>query len=310
MPTIANTNPFRSELDPDTKSLYEERRKSRTNPFFSDINPQPRNENPRPNLNKHISDNMLYGATPRRTVQRSRTERNERVNYRHSVGVNELVQMGSSSHHHTHSHSRSNQDKKDRSRRHSKIPKELELDTIDKLDVTGIFSRGGFHHDGPYDAARPQRNLHYNKNAPIMAFPKNGSNNRMVRSHTISASSSEASISNPLTRKGTVSGQFGSNAKSKMIHGHASVGLGLTTFLDGAPASQEAIKEDIKNHIRRNKTIKDSRRKSIGNFLRGDFDFSSIPESHPSPQETKKAEAKKGNKFLRRVKSLRTAYRS
>lgn len=299
-----NTNPFRSELDSDSKLRYGERRKSKNNPFFNDFTPGFEEDN-RPNLNKHTSDKIIYSATPRKTLQRSKTERNERTMYRHSAGVKELLQHSSSerSHHH---HHHSNSEKKDKQRRMSKIPKEFELDTIDKLDVTGVFFSGGFHHDGPFDAARPQRNRYNNKNAPIMAFPRNESNTRISRSHTISASSSELSFNNPITRKGTISGQFGSKVKSTMVHGPASVGLGSTTFLDGAPASQEAIKEDIQNHIRRNKTIKDNRRKSIGDFLRGDFDFS---ETNNNQQENKKNE-KKGNKFLRRVKSLRTAYRS
>lgn len=317
MPTSYNTNPFRSELDADTQSLYEERRKSKNNPFFNDLN-QPReaaaaasatararNERSRPNLNKYSSDHVLYGATPRNHVHRSKTER---ATYRHSVGVSELM-----------SHSR---DKTVSSRRHSKIPKELELDTIDKLDVTGIFFGGGFHHDGPFDAARPQRTRRHDlRNAPIMAFPRDSSNNNIVRSHTISASSSGVFSSagrNTLTRKGTVSGQFGSNAKKSMVHGDASVGLGSTTFLDGAPASQEAIKEDIQNHIRRNKSIKDNRRKSIADFLRGDFELSPVPSSPLGSgrpmggSETKREpeDKKRGNKFLRRIKSLRSGPRS
>ncbi|CAL9734633.1 protein Pal1p [Monosporozyma servazzii] len=418
MPHRSNTNPFRDELDTDSQSLYEERRKSRNNPFFQDINTgpgntpsrpnlnkyssdniapgnkpsrpnlnkyssdniapgnkpsrpnlnkyssdniapgnkpsrpnlnkyssdniapgnkpsrpnlnkyssdniapgnkpsrpnlnkyssdniAPGNKPSRPNLNKYSSDNALHGATPRRSVHRSKTDRSS---YRHSVGVNELLQGqrgGSSSHGGPSSHG--GRDKNVSSRRHSKVPKELELDTIDKLDVTGIFFGGGFHHDGPFDAARPQRTRHSRVSSPIMAFPRKSSSNNIVRSHTISASSSEVFTGhNGLLRKGTISGQFGSKAKSSMIHGDASVGLGSTTFLDGAPASQEAIKEDIRNHIRRNKTIKDNRRKSIADFLRGDFDLSNVSSSDAVVAGAKEPEVKKGNKFLRRIKSLR-----
>lgn len=306
MTTRRQTNPFRSEMDDiETQHVYHDRRKSRNNPFFDNFSLN--SEGDRPVLNKYHSDNILHGnshpAPQQRTIQRSKTER---VNHRSSLIINESCKHGSS--HHTQNSRHHHHDKKDRSRRRSKIPKELELDTIDKLDVTGIFFSGGFHHDGPFDAARPQRNRHNNKNAPILAFPKNGSNSRVGRSHTISASSSEVSFSNPLTRKGTISGQFDSKVRTDMIHGRSSVGLGSTTFLDGAPASQNAINEDIKNHIRRNRTLKDNRRKSIGDFLRGDFDFSNVPE--PKQEETKNKDTKKGNKFLRRVKSLRTAYRS
>ncbi|CUM64774.1 uncharacterized protein PRCAT00002385001 [Priceomyces carsonii] len=53
--------------------------------------------------------------------------------------------------------------------------KSKNMDTIDKLDVSGFFG-GGFHHDGPFDACTPHRNKNV-KAAPVMAFPADGPNN-------------------------------------------------------------------------------------------------------------------------------------
>ncbi|XBW35315.1 hypothetical protein QEN19_000881 [Hanseniaspora menglaensis] len=52
------------------------------------------------------------------------------------------------------------------------------VDTIDKLDVTGLFG-GAFHHDGPFDACTPHRNKN-KKAAPVLAFPKDGPNSSLA----------------------------------------------------------------------------------------------------------------------------------
>lgn len=83
-------------------------------------------------------------------------------------------------HHHNSSHSNrhregstssgSNKTKKDKRKSMAVISKNV--DTIDKLDVTGLFG-GSFHHDGPFDACTPHRNKN-NKAAPVAAFPADG----------------------------------------------------------------------------------------------------------------------------------------
>ncbi|EFQ97946.1 hypothetical protein MGYG_00982 [Nannizzia gypsea CBS 118893] len=50
------------------------------------------------------------------------------------------------------------------------------LDIIDKLDVTGIYGPGSFHHDGPFDACNPHRNRKGSRAAPMQAFPKDSRN--------------------------------------------------------------------------------------------------------------------------------------
>lgn len=51
------------------------------------------------------------------------------------------------------------------------------LDLIDKLDVTGIYGAGLFHHDGPFDACNPHRNRKKDHRAPMHAFPADSANN-------------------------------------------------------------------------------------------------------------------------------------
>lgn len=317
MSTTLNTNPFRSELDPEETFCYGQRRKSTNNPFYNDYHFQSQND--RTIIKQNKSKNELNKEPPSEKREKLEAPYNEHEYQKNSIADIQCIKQEEKSfsnthhqqrrHHHHHSSSRASRARKDGSRSKSKASDGLELDSIDKLDITGIFFRGGFHHDGPYDAARPQRNNIHNRNAPIMAFPKNSSNTILTRSHTISNSSSQTSFLDPINRTGTISGQFDSNVKNKIIHGHSSIGLGSTTFLEGTPASKEAIEEDIKKHIRRNRTLKDNRRKSIGDFLRSELDSSNIT-SNTKKVEHQKGENKKENKFLKRVKSLRVSHRS
>ncbi|KAL6949995.1 hypothetical protein ACO0QE_000664 [Hanseniaspora vineae] len=94
------------------------------------------------------------------------------------------------SHHHHHHHSSSGHHRDENGTRHrssssskkkSKSTKPViakNVDTIDKLDVTGLFG-GAFHHDGPFDACTPHRNKN-TKVAPVLAFPKDGPNTSLA----------------------------------------------------------------------------------------------------------------------------------
>lgn len=308
-----SNNPFRVESFNASRDSLGNRK---TNPFFDDYE---NNESEITSSKQTNSRGSSRGHTP--TIDKDSNELNNKPvvrdsnnnskSYESSNGKvkerrkNESNQTRSSTKaKYRHSYHPSN---KNSSKGHSHARRELELDTIDKLDPTSLFFRGGFHHDGPYDVIRPQRNMNNNKNAPLLAFPKNSVNNNISRRHDdISTTPSETSLNNPLVRRGTVSGQFDSKAKTVMIHGKSSTGLGSTTFLDGAPASQEAIKE---NNIRRTRTIKDNRRKSFGDFLRGDFDFSDDYNDNWNHKKEKSRGGglirRSGTKLLSRVKSLK-----
>ncbi|KAK9479822.1 Pal1 cell morphology protein-domain-containing protein [Lipomyces japonicus] len=105
------------------------------------------------------------------------------------------------------------------------------MDKIDKLDVTGIFGFG-FHHDGPFDACNPHRNVN-SKKAPMLAFPADSENNSLR----------PLVGSNDDDDHGGGDRGGGSGSGSGMSHGDISLGLGSSTFLEGAPASQAAIKQ-------------------------------------------------------------------
>ncbi|GMM47846.1 Pal1 protein [Pichia kluyveri] len=152
------------------------------------------------------------------------------------------------------------------------------LDTIDKLDVTGFFGGGKFHHDGPFDACTPQRNKG-TRVAPVDAFPIDGPNNSIkgmaptnrkneqydmvfgidntneydadypVPAKKGSVKPPRPGYSNGVVVKRADSADLQSllpgvdkeviqtdpNASHK-LHGDTTLGLGDSTFVDGAPA--------------------------------------------------------------------------
>ncbi|KAI3405046.2 hypothetical protein KGF56_002131 [Candida oxycetoniae] len=146
------------------------------------------------------------------------------------------------------------------------------LDTIDKLDVTGFFG-GGFHHDGPFDACTPHRNKNVKK-APVMAFPVDGPNNSIAGARTVDKDAqmklafgydeqNDIKEAPPVIKTNRVSNDpstsiytpkqnpsvinFDSQAKAEPIHGLSTAGLGSTTFLDGAPAPK-----NVEEHLNTN----------------------------------------------------------
>lgn len=207
---------------------------------------------------------------------------------------------GNRSSRHRHRHQREGEGEKERSSRHrssrsgsgsgsgsasatakakkkGKGPTPKNVDTIDKMDVTGLFG-GSFHHDGPFDACTPHRNKN-SKAAPVMAFPADGPNNsiggasskksaldevfgreelddediynsKSIKKNLPLIINSNGSSSTLDAIKANTNGltQFDAKGKSQVVHGPTTMGLGSTTFLDGAPASTTAIKEEIRNH--------------------------------------------------------------
>ncbi|KKY16798.1 putative protein pal1 [Phaeomoniella chlamydospora] len=151
------------------------------------------------------------------------------------------------------------------------------LDVIDKLDVTSIFGTGGkldigfdmfpltsevFHHDGPFDACNPNRNKKGLRTAPMAAFPKDSSNMAIGGSGPVnkdidhaqfhgygvegyndySTSKQESNFEPPGRSRGDErAAAFIPTMKVEPVHGDESVGLGTSTFLEGAPASRAAI---------------------------------------------------------------------
>lgn len=122
-----------------------------------------------------------------------------------------------------------------------------------------------FHHDGPFDACNPHRNRTGSQRAPMQAFPKDSANNALGGSGPVNkqldinqfhgrgaegftdfATSGFASDPNHEPFGAGGRGQrpavMNPTARVEPVHGDESMGLGTSTFLEGAPASRTAIK--------------------------------------------------------------------
>jgi hypothetical protein len=160
------------------------------------------------------------------------------------------------------------------------------LDIIDKLDVTGIYGPSMVHHDGPYDAVQPFRNRKKDHRAPMEAFPLNSANNALGGSGPVNKNidldtfhgrgaegfTDFGAGAKEFKRPGIDGRSISFNPKDRadIVHGEESVGLGTSTFLEGAPASRNAIqRRDSENQ----RAMADGgglgRSKSIAQRIRG-----------------------------------------
>ncbi|KAI9812152.1 MAG: hypothetical protein M1827_004818 [Pycnora praestabilis] len=191
------------------------------------------------------------------------------------------------------------------------------LDIIDKLDVTSIYGTGLFHHDGPFDACNPHRNRKGSEKAPMQAFPKGSANNNIGGSGPVNknpdynqfhgrgaegftdyaASSAGPNAYEPYGAKFPRPGvgrteSFSATARVDPVHGDESMGLGTSTFLEGAPAAKVAIQrresESEPNGmggagIQRKKSLAQKIR-GISNGNRPNFGPSARMNTSPEPQ--------------------------
>ncbi|RDW80184.1 hypothetical protein BP6252_04822 [Coleophoma cylindrospora] len=181
----------------------------------------------------------------------------------------------------------------DRAKAQGKRPKNL--DVIDKLDVTSIYGKGIFHHDGPFDACNPHRNRKGSQRAPMSAFAKDSLNNSLGGSGPLNKRPDHATFMGnnddeafldyakggadgygyESYSNGAVRPEGSQRAESHVIdaltrvepvHGDESLGLGTSTFLEGAPASRTAMQR------RESETGNEgglSRKKSLAQKIRG-----------------------------------------
>jgi hypothetical protein len=190
--------------------------------------------------------------------------------------------------HHSSSNHKSDKLKKDKeskSRSSKSRKKGQPLDVIDKLDVTGFFGPGSFHHDGPFDACNPHRNKN-TKRAPVLAFPADGANNSLagvgpnrdryvtediIFGRGVEEAYSDFNRSSGATKvsRGDVDSiaAFNPALKEAPVHGDVTMGLGTSTFLDGTPASLQAISQSAQE--RTNGADGLGRKKSLVQRLRG-----------------------------------------
>ncbi|KAF2176458.1 Pal1-domain-containing protein [Zopfia rhizophila CBS 207.26] len=173
--------------------------------------------------------------------------------------------------------------------RSGKTRKPQGLDLIDKLDVTGIYGPSLFHHDGPFDACNPHRNRKKDHRAPMQAFPVNSANNalggsgplnknidlekfhgRGAEGFTDYATSGDIDT---FKKRPSLEGRgvsFNPRERADIIHGEESIGLGTSTFLEGAPASRNAIqRRESENEQATLQNGGLGRKKSIAQRIRG-----------------------------------------
>lgn len=240
---------------------------------------------------------------------------------------------------------------RDRHKSRTKSPKKPEavkaknLDTIDKLDVTGFFG-GNFHHDGPFDACTPHRNKN-SKRAPVMAFPADGPNSSIKGMHgnvdkdqqmnlafgnyeensgrpdAIPAIKTNRTEEDPqstmYTPKQTPSvTNFDSTGKQQPIHGSITEGLGSSTFVDGAPAPKAGDEFLAVNNggLGRKKSLVQRLRKnssSESNSRRNSHDTSATSGEGRRPSlvtfDSSDGGENSGSSLIRRVKSLKVGRR-
>ena len=153
-----------------------------------------------------------------------------------------------------------------------------------------------FHHDGPFDACNPHRNRQGSRRAPMQAFPKDSLNNvlggggplnkRANHDTLLMANDEEAfqdyakggttgssfePYSNGAARPGpqrSESNIVSATTRVEPIHGEESLGLGTSTFLEGAPASRTAIQRK-ESETRELPEGGLSRKKSLAQKIRG-----------------------------------------
>ncbi|KAI9672858.1 MAG: hypothetical protein M1831_000294 [Alyxoria varia] len=198
---------------------------------------------------------------------------------------------------------KSREGREGRSRRHKKPT--AQLDVIDKLDVTGLYGPSLFHHDGPFDACRPDRNRKGYRGAPMQAFAEGSLNNAIGGSGPVhnnldidrihgrgaegfsdyNASQNNAQVFQPAYHAafkrpiperqhsqpvGDTSNAFNAKQNIEEVHGDLSAGLGTSTFLEGTPVSRRDL-------VRRESESKDAganggglaRKRSIAQKIRG-----------------------------------------
>ncbi|KAI5925804.1 Pal1 cell morphology protein-domain-containing protein [Camillea tinctor] len=189
--------------------------------------------------------------------------------------------------------------RKERERRHREgkdKPRPKKLDIIDQLDATSIYGTGLFHHDGPFDACNPHRNRKGSRRAPMQAFAKDSANNSLGGAgplndrpdHKLFMGQEPHEAS---TMYGTVARDrnemalFDPKQRTEYEHGEETMGLGSSTFLEGAPAARSAIQrneaetaQDFESGLGRKKSVVQRFR----SMKRGPRDYESGRVTSPS----------------------------
>jgi len=156
-----------------------------------------------------------------------------------------------------------------------------------------------WHHDGPFDACRPQRNHKKNAFAPMNAFPQGSANNTIGGSgpvnqhinldqfhgtgregfHDFGGSTAPNLPQQPKPFQAMAAALVNPINRVEPVHGEETMGLGTSTFLEGAPASKAAIQK--KQEETNDGSL--TRKKSIAMRLRGMSNSKRYPDGYPGP---------------------------
>ncbi|RYP75193.1 hypothetical protein DL771_002518 [Monosporascus sp. 5C6A] len=178
---------------------------------------------------------------------------------------------------------------RERRLREQKTRPNRKVDIIDKLDATGIYGGGLFHHDGPFDACNPNRNRKGSRRAPMLAFAKDSANNSIGGSGPVNARPDHSTImgyhddeafkdystgrrqngySEPRSGKSEAT-VFDAKSQGTILHGDESLGLGTSTFLEGTPAARTVIQRREAEAAQESMELGLQRKKSLAQRIRG-----------------------------------------
>ena len=140
-----------------------------------------------------------------------------------------------------------------------------------------------FHHDGPFDACNPHRNRKGLRAAPMQAFPKDSRNMALGGAGPVNSNIdlnqfhgrgaegySDFGDSGIYSAYKKSDASFDPSSKLEPVHGAESMGLGTSTFLEGAPASRAAIqRRQSENESQAQQNGGLQRKKSLAQKIRG-----------------------------------------
>jgi hypothetical protein len=161
--------------------------------------------------------------------------------------------------------------------------------------VSVLILKAVFHHDGPFDACNPHRNRQGSRRAPMQAFPKDSLNNVLGGGGPLNKRPDHATFlgnSNEEAFKDYSKGGAGSygyepydngavrpsreesnilsaTTRVEPIHGEETLGLGTSTFLEGAPASRAAVQRRENEQTSPTEGGGLGRKKSLAQKIRG-----------------------------------------
>lgn len=151
-----------------------------------------------------------------------------------------------------------------------------------------------FHHDGPFDALNPHRNRKGTRHAPMQAFPKDSVNMSLGGSGPLNSKPDHKALmgkhdeeayldynrghknqqppiyEEPAQTMSTKDAKlFDPHSRASIIYGDESLGLGTSTFLEGAPAAQTAIQRRQAESAQEGLEQGLQRKKSLAQRIRG-----------------------------------------